>query len=530
MLPALSPQELQTWLHDGQELALLDIREEGQFGENHLLFSTPLAYSRLELDISRLVPRLPTRIVLCDESEDLSPRAAQRLLSMGYTEVRWLKGGVTAWGQAGLTLFKGVNVPSKLFGELVELNYHTPHISVQELAQMQKGGEDFILLDGRPYAEYHKMSIPGAICCPNAELPYRLHQLVDNPKTKIIVNCAGRTRSIMGAQGLRNFGVNNPVYALENGTQGWVLAGFELEHGATRTYPSTIDPKQLLPLQQKAKALMAQFGIQSLSTAEAQRWVAQATHSVYFLDIRTAEEFQLKNLLGSIHAPGGQLIQATDQWAAVRQARLVLIDNDQVRAPIVATWLKQMGCEVYVLQDGIDAPLSLPPLAKPALPPLERINAAELKQALQDPHCRALDLGPSLKFRQQHIEKTQWSIRSRIVEDAAGATQVILLSEDLPKAQLAAIELIQSGIHQIKLYSDGMDSWKKSGFPVLTDSKYPEDADCIDFLFFVHDRHSGNREAMRQYLAWETGLIKQLNEQDKASFSVGWPTPHQHDT
>ena len=222
-------------LHDGGELALLDVREAGQFGESHLLFATPLPYSRLELDIGPLVPRKSARIVLCDDGEaDLAARAAKRLQALGYTDVAVLEGGTRAWKAAGHTLFAGVNVPSKLFGELVEHEYHTPRITVTELARMQAAGEDFVLVDGRPFTEYQKMSIPGGICCPNAELPYRIGAIVKNPTTKIIVNCAGRTRSIMGAQTLINFGVQNPVYALENGTQGWVLADFELQRGAAR--------------------------------------------------------------------------------------------------------------------------------------------------------------------------------------------------------------------------------------------------------------------------------------------------------
>ena len=215
-------------LHDGGELALLDVREAGQFGESHLLFATPLPYSRLELDIGPLVPRKSARIVLCDDGEaDLAARAAKRLQALGYTDVAVLEGGTRAWKAAGHTLFAGVNVPSKLFGELVEHEYHTPRITVTELARMQAAGEDFVLVDGRPFTEYQKMSIPGGICCPNAELPYRIGAIVKNPTTKIIVNCAGRTRSIMGAQTLINFGVQNPVYALENGASDYIVKPFK---------------------------------------------------------------------------------------------------------------------------------------------------------------------------------------------------------------------------------------------------------------------------------------------------------------
>ena len=44
----------------------------------------------------------------------------------------------------------------------------------------------------------------------------------------------------------------------------------------------------------------------------------------------------------------------------------------------------------------------------------------------------------------------------------------------------------------------------------------PRDADCIDHLFFVHDRHDGNLEASRRYLEWELGLVDQLDEQERS--------------
>src|SRR4030095_5457484 len=134
-----------------------------------------------------------------------------------------------------------------------------------ELARMKEAGEDFVIVDGRPFSEYQKMNIPGGICCPNAELPYRIGEIVKNPDTKIIVNCAGRTRSIIGAQTLINFGVANPVYALENGTQGWVLADFQLERGATRRYPERVDDAQLPGLRAKASALMERYAVPTVA-------------------------------------------------------------------------------------------------------------------------------------------------------------------------------------------------------------------------------------------------------------------------
>ena len=519
--PTVTPFNLKNMLHDGGEIALFDVREDGQFGEGHLLFATPMPYSRLETGIVTLAPRKSARIVLCDDGDGVAERAVKRLAAIGYSDVSVLAGGNPAWAAAGYAIFKGVNVPSKLFGELVEHVYDTPRITVTELAQMQQRNEDFIIVDGRPYAEYNKMNIPGGICCPNAELPYRIGEIVKNPKTKIIVNCAGRTRSIMGAQTLLNFGIENPVYALENGTQGWVLADFELERGATRKYPDKINAAALPGLQASARKLLARFKVQTVTAKQVTEWLSDTNRSLSVLDVRTAEEFQAGSLPGAVHAPGGQLVQATDQWVGVRNARIVLADSEGVRAPVVAAWLKQLGCDVTVLEGGVHSGLQLPVPAKASLPALPKISAAELKQALAAGSCSAFYLGPSMNYRKQHVPGSRWSIRSRIVKDAAGAKNVVLITRDTEVAQAAAIDLAEAGVSNVQLLEGGLATWTNAGYTLEASPQTPADAECIDYLFFVHDRHLGNREAMKQYLAWETGLIAQLDEQDKASFKVG---------
>ena len=516
-------KELQAMIHDGGELALLDVREPGQFGESHLLFATPLPYSRLELDVGALVPRKSARMVLCDDGDsEIAELAAKRLEAIGYSDVAVLEGGNRGWAAAGYTLFAGVNVPSKLFGELVEHEYRTPRITVTDLARMKEARDDFVIVDGRPFAEYQKMNIPGGICCPNAELPLRIGEIVDNPNTKIVVNCAGRTRSIMGAQILIDFGIKNPVYALENGTQGWVLADMELERGASRRYPERIDESKLPQLQSQAQALVKRFAIQSASADDVREWLADSQRTTYLIDVRTPEEFEAGSLPGAVHAPGGQLIQATDQWVGVRNARIVVIDSEGVRAPVVASWLKQLGCNVYVLQNGVHAKIPVPEATKPDLPQLSIISAPELKAALDAGQCTAFDLGPSMRYRKAHIPGSRWSIRSKLAGAARGTKgPVVLITEDEALGPVAAIDLREAGVENVKILDGGLPAWTRAGFSTETTADDPPDSECIDYLFFVHDRHAGNRAAMRQYLAWETGLIAQLDAEDRQLFRIG---------
>ena len=230
----VSAQELKAQLHDGGELALLDAREELKFGRRHHLMATCVPLSRLELMVDDLVPRRGARVVWCDDGEGLAERAAARMAALGYQDVAWLDGGLAAWEAAGFKIYSGIHVPSKAFAEVVEHEAGTPWISAQQLQGLIDSGADIAIYDSRSFEEYHNNSIPKAISVPGAELVYRFADLTPSPDTFVIVNCGGRTRSIIGAQSLISAGVPNKVVSLKDGTMAWQLAGLEVVHGAER--------------------------------------------------------------------------------------------------------------------------------------------------------------------------------------------------------------------------------------------------------------------------------------------------------
>lgn len=521
----IGARTLKAWLSEPGEIALIDVREHGQYGEGHPFFAIPLPYSRLEIELPRLVPNPGVRLALLDAGDGVAPRAARRAGAMGYNHVRVLGGGAPAWKAAGFTLFAGVNLPSKTFGEIVEHDRNTPRISAQELEARRSRGDNLVIVDGRPFAEYRKMSIPGGICCPNGELAVRIHDIAPDPETTIVVNCAGRTRSIIGAQTLIDLGVPNPVLALENGTQGWFLAGLTLENGATRRSPGTRPKGVEADRARRAREHANGCGVRTVGAKDVSTWLNEPARTTYLLDIRTPEEFAAGSAPGFVHAPGGQLIQATDQWVGVKGARLVLADDDGIRALMVAAWLRQLGHEAVTLEGGIEAasrieiPSAPSSERRPSLPLVEPREAAKLATA---DTIVLLDLRGSMTFRKGHIPQALWTIRPRIAEAAraARAKPVVLVADDIAVAELAAIDLAETGATDVRILDGGMAAWERAGLPVIATPATPADADCIDYLFFVHDRHDGNAEAARQYLAWETGLLAQLDAQERGVFRI----------
>ena len=196
-------------------------------------------------------------------------------------------------------------------------------------------------------------AFPGAISVPGAELVYRFTDLVPSPDTTVIVNCGGRTRSIIGAQALRNAGFRNRIVSLKDGTMAWHLAGFEVVHGAARRPPDVSDAG-LKAATEAAARVAARCNIQRIDRATLAAWRAEAgRRTLYVLDVRTPEEYEAGHLDGARSAPGGQLVQETDAHIATWNARVVLVDDNGIRATMTASWLKQMGWnDVAVLVAG----------------------------------------------------------------------------------------------------------------------------------------------------------------------------------
>jgi rhodanese-related sulfurtransferase len=340
-------------LIDRCEIALLDVREEGRFAQGHPLFAASLPLGRIALEIYDRVPRRSTPVVVYDDGEGLSVVAAERLRALGYSDVSLLDGGLDGWRLAGGEIFRDVNTPSKAFGELVEARRHTPSLTAHEVKALLDAKSDVVILDARRFEEYRTMSIPTAVSVPGAELVYRAQAAAPSTSSLIVVNCAGRTRSIIGAQSLVNAGIPNRVAALRNGTIGWMLAGFALDRGRTQT-ASPVTPDTAARRRAAARAVADRAGVNRVAPHQVDAWTDDASRTTYRFDVRSPEEFDAGHPAGFRSAPGGQLVQETDVFAPVRGARLVLWDPEQIRADMTASWLAQMGWEVHVL-DGLDA-------------------------------------------------------------------------------------------------------------------------------------------------------------------------------
>jgi rhodanese-related sulfurtransferase len=508
---------------------LLDVREEAHHAEGHPLFAANLSLSRLELEVYDRLPRRSVPIVVFDNGERLATTAAARLMNLGYTDVALLEDGLSGWRNAGFEIFRDVNVPSKAFGELVAEKRQTPLLSAEEVKALIDAKADLVIMDARRFEEFHTMSIPTAISVPGGELVLRARDLVPRANTRVIVNCAGRTRSILGAQSLINAGLLNPVAALRNGTIGWTLSNQDLEHGASRRFRDASEETRRISAE-NSRRVADRAGVKRVELQTVRRWSDEQDHTIYRFDVRTPEEYAEGHLSGFRNAPGGQLVQETDVYAPVRGAKIVLADTDGTRANMSASWIAQMGWMVFVL----DAPAgqfsergpwrpTVPTL--PQLPDHILIAPAQLHEWLSHPSdlkTVLLDFCPSYQYRTRHIPTARFALRSELEtswDSVPPATRYVLTSPDGLAARFAWPRISALTKVPIFVLEDGTQAWADSGFP--TNASGPQ------YISAPTDRYSRPYEgtdvspsAMQAYLEWEYGLVEQLGRDGSHGFRV----------
>ncbi|KAJ5248586.1 hypothetical protein N7468_000037 [Penicillium chermesinum] len=511
MAKLISAYELRRHWVNHQEIALLDVREEGPYSLSHPLFALSVPISEIEQKLPALVPRRSAPVVVYDNGEGYVDRAAARAKSLGYTDVAILEGGLAGYARVG-EVYRDVNVPSKAFGELVESINHTPSLSAREVKNLLETDPQVVVLDARRFEEYNTMSIPRGRSCPGGELVYRVFEVVPSPETTVVVNCAGRTRSIVGTQSLINSGVPNKVVALRNGTIGWTLEGFELEH---RKEERALEPSsQATKLARRHARSWAEYVGVSMIDGDKLAQLAATPAGPY------PAEFARGHPAGFSNAPGGQLVQATDEWVGVRGALLVLYDTDGVRARMTASWLLQLGWEVYVLDENSTVPADLSIAKVPSWIPPEAgaISTEDLKRLKE---VTVVDLARSPSYRKGHIPGSWHASGPELIRDLKTINNkgpIVLTS---PDGEIAAANAgyARNAISRDVFYlAGGTAAWVEAGNAVETETRWLSAP--IDVYKRPYEGTSNARKDMQGYLDWEYGLVAQLANDGVSRFHV----------
>jgi rhodanese-related sulfurtransferase len=501
--------------------ALIDVREPGEYNTAHIPGSSLLPRRLLEFRMERLVPCRFVQLIVCDDDGRRAALSARTIEAAGYTNVAILEGGLNAWASEGFRTEWGMNVPSKDFGERVEVTSQVPTIEPIELKSRQDAGESIVILDTRTPEEYRRANIPGGWSMPGGELALRVHDVVrERPGTTVVVNCAGRTRSIIGARTLQRMGIRN-VLSLRNGTSGWTLAGLQLEHGADRF--------ELLPPSDGARSaaeeyglrVAAEDGVHLLDPDDLDGFIKTTDEATtYFVDVRTEEEFLAGHIPGFWWFPGGQAVQRADDVVAVANGRIVFCCDAIARSAVTASWFCQMGYpNVYALRGGTAAWAASGRSLQPGAAGIEPLGYAEAREAPfltpEDLHqlLRGNDelpiifIDPSDAFAEGHIAGSHWLPRGWMeceVESVAPdrARPVVVTDLDGTSAWFATATLHSLGYHRASTLEGGTRAWRAAGLPLergLTGVMRAPN----DIVAAGTDRSYAD---MVHYLSWEEAL------------------------
>jgi rhodanese-related sulfurtransferase len=498
--------------------AVFDVRERGEFNQCQIPTATSLPRSQIEFRLAQLVPDHRISIVLYDEGDARAPLAAATLLRLGYEQVGILEGGLKAWQAEGRPTASGVNVPSKAFGEKIHHERSVPDLTVEELRALKERSSNLVILDVRTPEEYGRFCIPGGINVPGGDLILWAHELKQKNDVEVIVNCAGRTRSIIGTAALRRLGLTH-VRALRNGTMGWVLAGLELETKPGRMGTAAPEASREQALTQALK-IATEESI-SFTTVEQLGNINIGGDPVYLIDVRSEGEYKSGHLAGSIHVPGGQAVQRADDFVAIRNARIIFISDQSARAVMAAYWYRLMNfLKVSVLQGGLRAWTAaggkletgsgcVELLGYEAAQKASRsIDANDFNRQSRSVSATILDVGSSLEFEAAHVPQAEWISRGwldlELPEQFPDRNQPIFLTcPDGRSSVLAAQTLADLGYVDVAVLNGGVQAWLAAGLPVDKglDACLVEPNDVV-----LSPSIRGNKEDMLRYLEWETKL------------------------
>ncbi len=498
------------------EIALIDVREPGEFKQGHLFLASNVPLSRLEWLAPRLLPRREVRVVVCaaDSSDPRVDRAIKRLERAGYTNVQRLNGTFADCEKAGFVIFTGFNVPSKTFGEWLEQSRLTPHIAPDHLAAQLRGSNPPLIFDCRPLDEHIEGALPGAIHAPGVELPKIVASHLRNEEQPVVVHCAGRTRGILAAQFLIDLGLPNPAATLLNGLMGWEMAGQQKQRPAPSLRAEANETEAATQLTPYARALAEGNGVAKCTVDDA---TLPADRTVYGFTVGTAEEAERYTPYGFHHVPGGQLLQALDDYVAVQGARILIHAHDEHRAALVAAYLAEMGwrdvrwCHATQEADLVASP-TVSPVAAIPVPNIPTTNSVDAKDFILNESTWVLDLGDSRRYREKHLPGAGFIIRAELPERFASlippstAERILLTCTDGTLSAAAQSELAVISDLPVYVLQGGVEAWGFAARPLQQEALWHSPP--LDVPTTPYDVSPAEREQhMRDYIAWELELL-----------------------
>ncbi|MFI9601447.1 rhodanese-like domain-containing protein [Streptomyces sp. NPDC052043] len=528
----LSVPDLVGLLASKEPHAVLDVRERGEYILGHIAGSTNLPRGQLELRLPTIIRKRDVPIVFYCDDGHRSSLARSTAADLGYTDVRTLAGGLATWKAEGQEVAYGVNVIGKDYGERLAVQRRIPQITPDQLEELRQD-RNVLLLDVRDPAEYEAEGhIAGAHNVPGGELTTTvLSQLLgDAPPETVVVNCAGRTRSIVGTDLLISFELGN-VQALENGTMAWLMSGRELEQGP--------DPRPLpaptAAARERAASLASRAAdAEGLGHIDVEPLLSRIDEGdlLYVLDVRTRPEFEKERIAGAVSCPAGQLTNYLDDTVPVRQALVVCYSDDDTRSKFAVRTLRGIGYPHAVwLRGGLNEWRRAGALtthgrnaeragdAESRASAGDRVGLISVEEMFSPDSAvrprRIVDVRRSCDYITGHIPHAVWvprgDLERRVGRHVVAMDDVVVVSDDQEHAVLAASTLRAIGYSRVRVLEGGVTAWATGGHPLAegsdgADINLLQAREEADLVGHGPEELRRTHADMVRYLHWEERL------------------------
>lgn len=563
MATTINAQALKTLMVSEALYAVLDVRDWGEFTVEQIPEALSLPRGHLEKYIAVLVPKKDVHVILYCDTGERSARAAATLESLGYTNVSVVDGGLRGWKAAGYATIHGGSLRGKQYGERLQVEEEIPEMTAEELHARLARSEKLYILDTRTEPEFLVSHLPGAYSVPGGQLALTVTDIVQERSIPVVTNCAGRTRSLLGAHLLWRMGFPH-VYALKGGTGAWRIAGYgsELQSG-----PGAVPP----PASAAGQTACAQFAeraaiedhISFLSPQELKSRQDQG-ELLYLLDVRQLDEYRAGHIPGAHFCPGTQTALLVECFIGVKNATIVTMCDARARGILAASLLQAMGYpHVSVLDGGTAAwtaqgfslasgaphevdygqpgwltrllpglPVGVESQALP-IPGLADARAQTsfiTPKVLQDRLATGerfvlLDLRSAGDFATAHVPGARWLSRGRLdlqIEQEAPDknTVVVLYCRKGNESTLSTPVLKNLGYQQVLVLQGGFASWKDAGLPTeqgLGVQAEFEELAIAEVGLLGSGPYGYSNERMAKYLKDEEALGAKYQRREKSA-------------
>ena len=326
-------QAIKLLKNNKKNISFLDIRERKQYVHGFAFGSVNCPFSKFKYLIKELVPDLNTNLILIGVKNNNQTNQIQKILTkFRYCRSYIIKGDYKNWKKHKFPLWAGEYTFSKAFGEWIEITSNIKNLYAKELNKIHKKNHNYLQIDARPKKEFEKFSLPQSVQCSGGELPCYINNK-ENLKKNYIVHCAGRTRSIIAYQTLKDFNFKNKKYVLNGGTQNWVLNGYDRKFKNKSKIKSTkINYKDDLKL---ANSVAKKFNIPSTQI------VSKQANSYNFQINSEIKSF--KKISGWKQVNATTLIQSTDKFISSTKTKVLIFSHIPSSAVFTVIWLRRMG-------------------------------------------------------------------------------------------------------------------------------------------------------------------------------------------